>query len=644
MSSIVIIAPFKDLAKMAEETCIQLEEHIPILTGDMDKAVNLAKEAEKNGAEVIISRGTTAWKIIESGINVPVIQIPITGYDLLRAFLKARQLGNKIGIADTPEILRGIESLESMFQCEIEKSPIYSISDVEAAIHSLTDKKIDVLIGKNIYVQMLKKSHIRTVILSSGSESIIQAINEAKKLVEVKRAEVAQTEQLRAILDFITDGVIAVDGQGRITVCNLAAEKIFKISAQVIKGERIEHVLADSRILEVLRSGKEELNQISGISGDKIISNYLPIRYGEEVIGVLSTFQEVSKLQQIEQEIRKRLSHRGHVAKYQLQDVIGKSPIFKQAIDKVQKYAFVNSTVLLTGETGTGKEIFAHLIHNMSSRSKGPFVAFNCAAIPEYLLESELFGYVEGAFTGAKKGGKTGLFELAHGGTIFLDEIGELAQSSQVRLLRVLQEREVMRLGDEKIIPIDVRVVTASNRDLEEMVVQNLFRADLFYRINILRIVVPSLKDRQEDISLISEHIIQELNTYVHKEITDFDIEAMSLMQQYSWPGNIRELRNFVESAMILSPSKTISIETVLEAGGGTFQNLYNNGMEKSNNLYPGKFTERSLQNNKLSETEKNHILQVLKQVNGNHTSAAKVLGISRTTLWRKLNKETKND
>lgn len=292
MASIVIIAPFKDLAKIAEETCIQLEEHIPILTGAMDKAVNLAKEAEKNGAEVIISRGTTAWKIIESGINIPVVQIPITGYDLLRAFLKARQLGNKIGIADTPEILSGIESLESMFQCEIEKSPIYSIADVEAAIHSLKDRKIDVLIGKNIYVQMLEKSHIRTVILSSGSESVIQAINEAKKLVEVKRAEVAQTEQLRAILDFITDGVIAVDDQGRVTVCNLAAEKILKLSCALIKGKRIDHVITDSRILGVLRSGKEELNQIFEKNGEKIIGNFIPIRYGEEVIGVLSTFKK----------------------------------------------------------------------------------------------------------------------------------------------------------------------------------------------------------------------------------------------------------------------------------------------------------------------------------------------------------------
>lgn len=637
MSSIVIIAPFESLAKVAEETCTQLQEQIPVIIGNIDGAVRLAQEVEKDGTEVIISRGTLALKITQSGIHVPVVQIPITGYDLLKAFLTARQLGKKIGIADTPDILRGIESLESMFDCQIEKHPIYSLADVEPAMASLMNKGIDVLIGKLIYVQKLEKSDIRTVILSSGSESIIQAINEAKKLLEVRRAEVAQTEQLRAILDFITDGVIAVNDQERVTVCNPAAEKILKISSTSIKGRRMDDFLTNSGISDVLRSGKEELNQIHEENGVNIIISHLPIRHGDKVIGALSTFQEISKLQQQEQEIRKKLSYRGHVTKYQLKDIVGKSSIFLQAIDKVRKYATVNSTVLLTGETGSGKEVFAHFIHNMSSRSNGPFVAINCAAIPEHLLESELFGYVEGAFTGAKKGGKAGLFELAHGGTIFLDEIGELAELLQVRLLRVLQEREVMRLGDERVIPIDVRVVAASNRNLEDMVLRGKFRDDLFYRINVLRIVVPSLRDRKEDIPLISDHIIQELKTYLHKEVTDFDSQAMSLMQQYSWPGNIRELRNFVERAMILSSQKTINVETVLEAGGTIFEEMCKGTVASHPN--GSKDNEPpSTRGNKLCETEKDHILQVLKQVDGNQTKAAKILGIGRTTLWRKLN------
>lgn len=245
--------------------------------------------------------------------------------------------------------------------------------------------------------------------------------------------------------------------------------------------------------------------------------------------------------------------------------------MYKKAIQKVKKYSQVDSTILLTGETGVGKEVFAHLIHSFSKRSEGPFVAVNCAAIPENLLESELFGYVEGAFTGAKKGGKTGLFELAHQGTIFLDEIGELAESLQAQLLRVLQEGEVMRLGDERVIPINIRVIAASNRDFEKMVEEGRFRADLYYRLNILDIPIPSLRERIADIPLLCNFFIEELEPGIRRNIRGFTADAMKILQNYHWPGNIRQLRNIVERAMILSPDKVIDSDTVLAAGEKTF-------------------------------------------------------------------------
>ncbi len=251
----------------------------------------------------------------------------------------------------------------------------------------------------------------------------------------------------------------------------------------------------------------------------------------------------------------------------------GKVTLFQKAIEKVKKYSQVDSTVLLTGETGVGKEVFAHLIHSYSKRSDGPFVAVNCAAIPENLLESELFGYVEGAFTGARKGGKTGLFELAHRGTIFLDEIGELAEPLQAQLLRVLQEGEVMRLGDERVIPIDIRVIAASNRDFAQMMNEEKFRADLYYRLNILDIMIPSLRERIDDIPLLSDYFIGELKQNIQKEIVGFDASAMEILQSYHWPGNIRQLRNIVERSMILSADKVIDAETVMIAGGKDFKN-----------------------------------------------------------------------
>jgi transcriptional regulator, propionate catabolism operon regulatory protein len=628
VNSIVIIAPFESLARTAAAACERLGIDLPIYIGSMDDAVRNARLAEENGAEIIISRGTSAWKISSAGIKLPIVEIPVTGYDLLRAFMEAKRVGNKIGIADSPDILHGIRSLEEIFQCQIEQYPVLSVTDVEPAVKKLIDCGVDVLIGKWVYVQSVKNEKVATIVLSSGIESIIQAIHEANQVLEVKKAEAARSMQLRAILDFIADGVIAVDEEGRITVCNPAVENILQLPVHQLIGQRMDDVLTHFRVQQVLQSGKEELNFIQDYNGTKIISNRIPIRQGDQVIGVVSTFQELKKLQQQEQEIRKKLSHRGHVTKYRLTNVAGKSPVFVQAIEKVKSYSKVDSTILLSGETGVGKEVFAHLIHNFSPRAGGPFVAVNCAAIPENLLESELFGYVEGAFTGAKKGGKTGLFELAHGGTIFLDEIGELADLLQARLLRVLQEGEVMRLGDERVIPINVRVVAASNRDLEDMVQEGKFRADLFYRINILHIAVPSLRERKEDIPLMIEQFLQELGSTVQKDVSGFEPEALRIMQEYHWPGNIRQLRNFVERAMILAPGRWIDKDTVIEAGGKSFLASL-----------PDQSIPRKAESNNLEDYELGHILRVLEQVDGNQTEAAKILGIGRTTLWRKLNK-----
>ncbi|MFC0274389.1 sigma 54-interacting transcriptional regulator [Metabacillus herbersteinensis] len=629
MSEFAILAPIEELMKVAEEACRKTGETIPVLKVNFDEAVSMAKKFEKDGTEVIISRGTVGLRIIESEVSIPVVQIPITGYDLLRTIMEARKHGEKIGIADTLDVLQGIESIESALGCTIEKYRIESLSEVEIGVQTLLDRKIDVLIGKGIYVNKVKDTNVKTVILSSGVESVIQAIKEAKSLLEVRRSELARTKQLQAILDFIADGVIAVDEHGIITVCNPSVHSILNIPYDRVVGKSIDDILVNSGMKKVISSGKEELNRIEEENGVKIIINRIPIRHEDKVFGAVCTFQEIQKLQQQEQEIRKKLLHRGHVTKYRLDNIVGESKTFQTAIDKVKKYSQVDSTVLLTGETGVGKEVFAHLIHSYSKRSEGPFVAVNCAAIPGNLLESELFGYVEGAFTGARKGGKTGLFELAHQGTIFLDEIGELAEPLQAQLLRVLQEGEVMRLGDERVIPINTRVIAASNRDFEKMVEEEGFRADLYYRLNILDIMIPALRERIDDIPLLANYFIGELKQNIQRDIVGFDAEAMGILQSYHWPGNIRQLRNIVERTMILSLDKVINGDTVMIAGGKDFLTIKNEHSHRDSNVHD----QGSLQDYK-----REYILDVLEQVNGNKTEAAKILGIGRTTLWRKIN------
>lgn len=630
MSEIVILSPIEKLMEIAEEACRKTGDKITIVKVDIHEAVAVAKKYEKKGAEVIISRGTVGLKIAEAGLDIPVVQIPITGYDLLRTLMEAKNYGEKIGIADTEDVLQGIESLEFSLGYHVEKYKIHSLTEIEMGVNALIDRNIDVLIGKNIYVHQVKDPNVKTIVLSSGVESVMQAINEAKNVLEVRRTELSRTKQLQAILDFIDDGVIAVDESGIVTVCNPPVKKILNLPYEKIIGKSIEDIFINSRLKEVITSGKEELNQIQEENGVKIITNQIPIKHGDEVFGAVCTFQELQKLQRQEQEIRKKLLHRGHVTKYHLNDIVGESKLFRHAIDKVKKYSQVDSTVLLTGETGVGKEVFAHLLHTYSKRSEGPFVAVNCAAIPRNLLESELFGYVEGAFTGARKGGKTGLFELAHRGTIFLDEIGELAESLQAQLLRVLQEGEVMRLGDERVIPVDIRVIAASNRNLDQMVDEGDFRADLYYRLNILDVLIPSLRERIDDIPLLCDAFIKELQRKIEKDIDGFSEGAMGILQSYHWPGNIRQLRNIVERSMILSSDPIIDAETVLVAGGKDFLHI---------SAQPGK-QDSQLKTNagKLEHREQEYILNVLKQVNGNKTEAAKILGIGRTTLWRKIN------
>ncbi len=330
--------------------------------------------------------------------------------------------------------------------------------------------------------------------------------------------------------------------------------------------------------------------------------------------------------------MRKRLRARGHLAKYDFSDILGESEKIKDAIEKAKRFGKVDATVLIYGETGTGKEFFAHAIHNVSSRKNGPFIAVNCAAMPESLLESELFGYAEGAFTGAKKGGKRGLFEAADGGTIFLDEISEMSDKLQTRLLRVLQEYEIMRLGDNRVIRIDVRVIAATNRNLHKMVAEKLFRADLFYRINVLTLVIPSLRERREDIPVLVDHFLHLFNRKFGKNIKGVERRGMELLAAHDWPGNIRELKNIMERLVILSDGEYIPAELVAES-------LYTSSEWRPTEPVRQGQPDVTPGQRRISRLEEEAIREALIAAKGNKKKAAALLGISRTTLWRRLKK-----
>jgi propionate catabolism operon transcriptional regulator len=344
--------------------------------------------------------------------------------------------------------------------------------------------------------------------------------------------------------------------------------------------------------------------------------------------------QDAVTIQKSEQEIRQQLHQRRLVTNYTFANIVGESPAVQLAISKAKSFGQTDSTILINGETGTGKELFAQSIHNISSRRKKPFVAINCAALPESLLDSELFGYEPGAFTGAQKEGKPGLFELAHTGTIFLDEVGELTPPIQARLLRVLQEKEVMRVGGRKIIPVDVRIIAATNRNLWNEVKAGNFRQDLYYRLSVLELNIPPLRERKEDIPYLVKSILRQYMSIVD----NFLIEKISsLAKDYHWPGNIRELENILERFSVLSKGKSNKEEILYNVFWDNIKGKKTDVPEADSSLSILSVLPVIELSSKMKKIESSEIKRILEKVNGNKTAAARILGISRSTLWRKL-------
>lgn len=424
------------------------------------------------------------------------------------------------------------------------------------------------------------------------------------------------------ILDSINEGVFTVDLNWRISSFNHAAEKITGISRKDAIGRTCSEVFhaniceKECVLKRTLDSGKPAVNVTAHIITNQGMR--VPIRISTavlkngkgELIGGVETFQDLSQLEALKKELQNRSS---------FEDIAGRSPLMQRLFEILPQIAESSSTVLIEGASGTGKELFARAIHNLSPRKKKKFIAVNCAALPDNLLESELFGYKAGAFTDAKKD-KPGRFILADGGTIFLDEIGDISPALQVRLLRVLQERVVEPLGSSEPVPINVRVVTATNKNLKKLVKSDDFREDLYYRIRVVHLELPELKQRKEDIPLLAERILDKLNRLQSKSIAGISPEAMAILMTHDYPGNVRELENIIEQAFVLCRSKIIETHHLpLE-------------------LRPDASSAAALGGiTTIQSMEKQLITDALIRFKGNRRKVARELGIDPSTLFRKI-------
>lgn len=463
----------------------------------------------------------------------------------------------------------------------------------------------------------------------------VEAIRDQIRIKQQNQALTVLNNSLEHIFRTMSDGAVMVDGLGIITQINPVGEQI--LGPNLI-GKSIEYLFGKTpKTNGVLESGATytdfEVRVDTPQNYFHCLVSAMPIKDEKgQISGAVIFFNPINKV--------KRLINRfnGAQATFHFEDIIGESPNLKEAIQVASQAAANMSNVLIVGESGTGKELFAQSIHNYSPRRKGPFVALNCAAIPRELIASELFGYSEGAFTGARRGGRPGKFEMASGGTLFLDEIGDMPLDQQVTLLRVLQEREITRIGGDQIIPVDVRVICATNKNLKEEIANGNFREDLYYRLNVILVSVPPLRERKEDINLLFKHLLikitEKLNThidYVHPEI-------LNCLQNYSWPGNVRELENVVEKMIINAGGSALSFEH-LPAEIIKMQSLPEYPDAVSSWAPPSSAPDTNTNNGGMTAllAERDTIVQLLVRHKGNISRIAKEMGISRNTVYRKM-------
>jgi PAS domain S-box-containing protein len=567
----------------------------------------------------------------------------------------AKLLAGLVDLADITE--NGIIAIDSESNLIVMNKTAEKILGIDAKEDM--GKKLSEILSNPELMDILKTGEIqknrrmdvgdRTIITNrmpiiSGDESIgaiaiFHDMTEHYNLLKDFHNEKNVSEILNTILETVYDGIVVVDKEGYVTMLSKAYAKFLNLNEKEVIGKHVSKVIENTRMHIVARTGVAEYADPQKVNGNYMIATRIPIIKNGETVGAVGKvlYRNIDELNMLQKKIGIMESqleqYKGEIkqlnkATYSFSSIIGGGNNIVEAIKYARRASKTDSNILLIGESGTGKELFAHAIHQSSNRKFGPFIKINCAAIPSELLESELFGYEEGSFTGAKKGGKLGKFELAEGGTIFLDEIGDMPLYMQAKLLRVIQEREVERIGGTRPRTVNVRIIAATNVNLEEMVAEGKYRQDLYYRLNVFLINIPALRERKEDIRQLAYHFLNSLNNKYFKNIEGYSEEAIKFLSRYDWPGNIRELSNVIERAVnIIDNEKTITPQHLP-------QKILGDDFIKE---------IKSLQNT-LEEAEKNAIIESLRASKGNRTKAAKILNISRSTFYEKMIKFNINE
>lgn len=570
-------------------------------------------EAEDR-VDVFVASGGNADHLERYLKKIPLVRVKHTGFGLMEAIKEAGGYSDNIAvITHTP--LPNIDNLVDIFKVRIKALTYETTEELSMILQSLYAEGVRDVIGTALVLEMARMYDMRGHFIWH-----ISAVREAmEKAIDMARARKAQAEAektLDCLLEYACEGIVVTDRNGIITRFNGSAERILGRRRERVIGRQCAEVLPTTQLHTVMRERRAQFNRVQDFGNVKIVENRSPIICGQEVVGAVSTFLSAGASKPGADPASRSQVFRGNYAHDTFDDMRTVSPEFTRLKERAERFARSTSTVLILGDTGTGKEAFAQSMHNASPRKNEPFVRVNCAAIPNSTFETELFGCEDGTkAAGSRRAGKAGLLEQANYGTLFLDEIAEVPPAMQARLLSVIEERQFSRIGGEKPLPLDVRIIASSNRDLRELVSRGEFRRDLFYRIDVLELHLPRLTERKCDIPVLISQLLRENRS----DLTVNEIEAISnspLYADYGWPGNVRELKNVIERFCVYY-SRELSVEDCVKLS-----------MEYCNSFDGGEGSAAS---------ERSDIREALELSGGNRAAAASILGVSRTTLWRKM-------
>jgi transcriptional regulator with PAS, ATPase and Fis domain len=636
---LVILTPYKGFEVVLDEILEEMN-YQPIVIEGQDITIELLNELESQFSDdaypdVIISRGGVASHISGLYKSTAMVRMEPDYMDVMTAIDKARKYGRKIGIIANPETIYFLKNQRNAIQriMDLQELRIYPFETIDEIKKQVIYGKMDgmeAMVGGTAALDSGMENDMPVEVIGTSKISAVNAINQAISIINARKKERLQLENLLFVLNFIKEGIMIIK-DNRVRLSNTKLQKILrhdpKSTVPTIMGRYMD------TIWEFINDA-DRTKEIINI--DK--TNYLMEKsriHNQNFADVIVVFHNVTKIQEQEQKIRSQLHTKGFIAKYAFDDIVGNSQSMESVMEQAIIYAATDANVLISGKSGTGKELLAQSIHNESKRREKPFVAVNCVAIPENLLESELFGYVEGAFSGAKKGGKLGLFELAHEGTLLLDEINSLPIALQGKLLRVIQEKELRRIGSDSVISIDVRIISTTNQNMHTMIENKKFRPDLFYRLNTLNLKVPDLAERKEDILTLANHFCVHYAKKYEMALPTLSQMDKALLDGYGWPGNIRELENVIHRYVILYSQ--MNSEDLLRNCFEGEEGRYARDHQDHEELSHGWKDVLTIARSTLSEMENEIIMTVLDENKWNREITAEKLGLCRTTLWRKI-------